>query len=57
MPNEESIILLIGKTAMNKKSYLRQVSRINLDKNICFLPIRCQIKYIVTKLKRFEDLV
>ena len=25
MPNEESVILLMGKTAMDKKSYLRQV--------------------------------
>lgn len=32
MPNEESVILLMGKTAMDKKSYLRQVPRIDLDK-------------------------
>ena len=25
MPNEESVILLMGKTAMDKKSYLRRV--------------------------------
>ncbi|MCI5718805.1 MAG: transposase [Bacteroidales bacterium] len=25
MPNEESVLLLMGKTAMDKKSYLRQV--------------------------------
>ena len=30
--NEESVILLMGKTAMDKKSYLRQVPRIDLDK-------------------------
>lgn len=34
MPNEESVILLTGKTAMDKKSYVRQVQRINLDKNL-----------------------
>lgn len=34
MPNEESVILLTGKTAMNKKSYVRQALRINLDKNL-----------------------
>lgn len=34
MPNEESVILLMGKTAMDKKSYLRQVPRIDLDKNL-----------------------
>ncbi len=31
MPNEESALLLMGKTAMDKKSYLRQVPRIDLD--------------------------
>ena len=31
MPNEESVLLLMGKTAMDKKSYLRQVPRIDLD--------------------------
>ena len=35
MPNEESVILLMGKTAMDKKSYLRQVPRIDIDK-ACF---------------------
>ena len=34
MPNEESVILLMGKTAMDKKSYLRQVPRIDIDKNL-----------------------
>ena len=34
MPNKESVILLMGKTAMNKKSYLRQIPRIDLDKNL-----------------------
>lgn len=34
MPNEESVILLMGKTAMDKKSYLRQIPRIDLDKNL-----------------------
>ncbi len=32
MPNEESVILLMGKTARDKKSYLRQVQRIDLDR-------------------------
>ena len=32
MPNEESVILLMGKTVMDKKSYLRQVPRIDIDK-------------------------
>lgn len=32
--NEESVILLMGKTAMDKKSYLRQVPRIDLDKDL-----------------------
>ena len=35
MPNEESVILLMGKTVMDKKSYLRQVPRIDIDK-ACF---------------------
>ena len=30
MPNEESVLLLMGKTAMATKSYLRQVPRIDL---------------------------
>lgn len=34
MPNEESVILLMEKTAMDKKSYLRQVPRIDLDKDL-----------------------
>lgn len=34
MPNEESVILLMVKTAMDKKSYLRQVPRIDLDRNL-----------------------
>ena len=34
MPNKESSILLMGKTAMDEKSYLRQVPRINLDRNM-----------------------
>ena len=34
MPNEESVILLMGKTALDKKSYLRQVHRIDLDRNL-----------------------
>ena len=34
MPNEESVILLMGKTAMDKKSYLRLVPRINLDRSL-----------------------
>lgn len=34
MPNEESVILLMGKTAMDKKSYLSQVPRIDLDKDL-----------------------
>lgn len=34
MPNEESVLLLMGKTAMDKKSYLRQVPRIDLDKTL-----------------------
>ena len=32
--NEESVILLMGKTAMDKKSYPRQVPRIDLDKEV-----------------------
>ena len=31
MPNEESVLLLMGKTAMDKKSYTRQVPRIDMD--------------------------
>ena len=34
MPNEESVILLMGKTAMDKKSYLGQVPGIDLDRNL-----------------------
>ena len=32
MPSEESVLLLMGKTAMDKKSYLRPVPRIDLDR-------------------------
>ena len=31
MSNEESVLLLTGKTAMDKKSYRRQVPRIDAD--------------------------
>ena len=34
MPNEEYVLLLMGKTAMDKKSYLRQVPRIDLDETL-----------------------
>lgn len=34
MPNEESVLLLMGKTAIDKKSYLRQMPRINLDNTL-----------------------
>lgn len=34
MSNEESVLLLMGKTAMDKKSYLRQVPRIDLDASL-----------------------
>ena len=34
MPNEESVLLLMGKTAMDKKSYLRQVPIIDLDETL-----------------------
>lgn len=34
MPNEESVLLLMGKTAMDKKSSLRPVPRINLDRDL-----------------------
>ena len=34
MPNEESVLLLMGKTAMDKKSYLRPVPRIDLDRDL-----------------------
>lgn len=34
MPNEESVLLLMGKTTMDKKSYLRQVPRIDLDETL-----------------------
>ena len=34
MPNEDSVLLLLGKTAMDKKSYLRQVPRIDLDETL-----------------------
>ena len=34
IPNEESVMLLMGKTAMDKKSYLRLVPRIDLDKDL-----------------------
>ena len=44
MPNEESVILLMGKTAMDKTSYRRQVPRIDLDKELfpdeCNHPLR-----------------
>ena len=41
MPNEESVLLLMGKTAMDKKSYLRQVHRIDLDEEL-FPPEKAQ---------------
>lgn len=31
MPNEESVLLLMGKTAMDKKSYLRLVPKTNFS--------------------------
>lgn len=31
MPNEESVLMFMGKTTMDKKLYLRQVPRMNLD--------------------------
>lgn len=31
MPSEVSVLLLMGKTAIDKKSYLRQVPSIDLD--------------------------
>ena len=34
IPNEESVMLLMRKTAMDKKSYLRLVPRIDLDKDL-----------------------
>ena len=34
MPSEESVLLLMGKTAMDKKSYLRPVSRIDLGREL-----------------------
>lgn len=34
MPNEESVILLMGKTAMDKRAYERQIPKIDLDKNL-----------------------
>lgn len=34
MPSEESVLLLMGKTAMDKKSYLRPVPRIDLDRDL-----------------------
>ena len=37
MPDEESVLLLMGKTAMNNKSYLRQVPRIDLDTSLSLL--------------------
>lgn len=37
IPDEESVLLLMGKTAMNKKSYLRQVPRIDLDTSLSLL--------------------
>lgn len=33
MPNEESVLLLKGKTAMDK-TYLRQVPRIDMDETL-----------------------
>ena len=34
MPNNESVILLMGKIATDKKSYLRHVPRIDLDRTL-----------------------
>lgn len=34
MPNEESVILLMGKTAIDKRAYERQIPKIDLDKNL-----------------------
>ena len=34
MPSEEAVLLLMGKTAMDKTSYMRQVPRIGLDKTL-----------------------
>ena len=34
LPAEEPVLLLMGKTAMDKKSYLRPVPRIDLDQEL-----------------------
>ena len=34
MPNEESVLLLMGKTVMDKESYLTPVPRIDLDREL-----------------------
>ena len=34
MPNEESVLLLMGKTVMDKKSYIESVPQIDLDREL-----------------------
>lgn len=34
MPSEEAVILLMGKTAMDKKAYLRALPAIDIDKKL-----------------------
>ena len=34
MPSEESVLLLMGKMALDKKSYLRPVQRIDLEREL-----------------------
>ena len=34
VPSEESVLLLMGKTDIDKKSYLRLVPRIDLDREL-----------------------
>jgi len=34
MPNEESVLVLMGKTAMDKTSYQRCLPRIDLDQKL-----------------------
>lgn len=34
MPNEESVLLLMGKTVVDKKSYIGPVPQIDLDREL-----------------------
>ena len=56
MPNEEFVLVLMGKTSMNKTSYQRCLSKIDLDKKL-FPPEGGVISLNADKELRFRSVV